>query len=337
MQSADICCHGKGVSIVPTKDGACVLVLDKYAERYIEALLPSFPDARFMPCTDYSALPSILQEHRPGVALTFKVGTGAFPRDALIESGCVRWIHAGGAGIDHLRPWPNRMMVTNSSGIHGDIMAEYILAAIIGFNHNSRRYERQQAHRHWQKYESRTIAGQTLLVIGFGSIGQHAAKLANSVGMNVVGVRSKSDTSAKESVVVGKDQLGWAAAKADHVAICLPLTEETRGMIDETIFAQMKPGVHLINVARGGIVDDDVLLANLDSGHIAGATLDVFGTEPLPKDSRFWEMESVRITPHSSSDIVGWERRVINLFKDNLERWFRNAPLRNVVQSERGY
>lgn len=314
-----------------------MLVLDDRADRYVEALSPAFSEAQFVPCRSYSALPSALTSHKPQVALIFKVGTDPFPRDLIVGSDCINWIHAGGAGIDHLRPWPDDITVTNSSGIHGDIMAEYILAAIIGFNHNWLRYEQQRFSAHWQKYESKTIADQTLVIVGFGSIGRHTAKLAQSVGMNVIGVRSQSDPSQKAWRVVGKDQLGWALAKADHVAICLPLTEETRGLIDGTILEQTKPGVHFINVSRGGIVDEQALLEKLHTGHIAGATLDVFAKEPLPDDNPFWKAANVRLTPHSSSDIVGWQQRVIDLFQDNLERWLRGAPLRNVVQSARGY
>jgi phosphoglycerate dehydrogenase-like enzyme len=209
---------------------------------------------------NYSALPAAIKNHEPQVALTFKIGTDPFPRGLFVESDCISWIHAGGAGIDHLRPWPDTITVTNSSGIHGDIMAEYILAAIIGFNHNWHRYEQQQISKHWQKYESKTIAEQTLVIVGFGSIGRHTAKLAQGAGMNVIGVRSKNDPSQKAWRVVGKDQLGRVLALADHVAICLPLTEETRGMINGAVFEQMKTGVHFINVSRGGIVDEHAFL-----------------------------------------------------------------------------
>ena len=326
-----------GEAILPSTDDACVLVLGDAANHYVGALSATFPNARFVPCKSYGALASALKCHEPQVALTFKIGTEPFPRDLFIGSDSMNWIHAGGAGIDHLRPWPDSMTVTNSSGIHGDIMAEYILAAIIGFNHNWLRYEQQRLSAHWQKYESRTIADQTLVIVGFGSIGRHTAKLATSVGMNVIGVRSQSDPSQKAWQVVGKDQLGWALAQADHVAICLPLTEETRGMIDGAVLGQTKPGVHFINVSRGGIVDEQALREKLDTGHLSGATLDVFAKEPLPEDSPFWKMANVRLTPHSSSDIVGWQQRVIDLFQDNLKRWFRGAPLRNVVHSARGY
>ncbi len=321
------------------KDESCVLVLDKAAQDYVAALQPHFPKMRFAPCQSYAELDRTLKEGAPRVALAFKIGAGAFPRRALLETGGLEWVHAGGAGIDHLRPWPDSVTVTNSSGIHGDIMAEYVLAAIIAFNHNGRTYELQQAARHWQKHESRTVAGQTLVVVGYGSIGGHVARLANAVGMSVIGVRSRpgAGEAGPALQVVGADRLAWALAQGDHVAICLPLTDATRGLINAGALGAMKPGVHLINVARGGIVDEAALLRLLESGHIAGATLDVFATEPLPHDSPFWSMETVRVTPHSSSDIEGWQQRVIDLFRSNLERWRDNAPLLNVVQSERGY
>ena len=321
------------------RDGSCVLVLDKAAESYVAALEPHFPQMRFAPCRSYDDLDRTLKEDAPRAALTFKIGPGPFPGRALFESGCLEWIHAGGAGIDHLRPWPDTVTVTNSSGIHGDIMAEYVLAAIIAFNHNGRTYEAQQAARHWQKHESRTVAGQTLVVVGYGSIGGHVARLATAVGMSVIGVRSRPETGEAGPAlqVVGSDRLDWALAQGDHVAICLPLTDTTRGLIGAEALGAMKPGVHLINVARGGIVDEAALLRLLDSGHVAGATLDVFATEPLPPDSPFWTLPNVRVTPHSSSDIEGWQQRVIDLFRSNLERWRDAAPLLNVVQSERGY
>lgn len=319
----------------------CVLVLGGDAERYATALASAFPAMHFATCTSYDALPDILRDRAPEVALTFKIGTDPFPSQALIDSGCVKWIHAGGAGIDHLRPWPDAVTVTNSSGIHGDIMAEYVVASIIAFNHNGRIYEMQQARRHWHKYDSRTIAGQTLTIVGYGSIGGHVARLARAVGMRVIGVRSRPEAEqgggADELQIVGRDRLHWALGRGDHLAICLPLTEATRGLIGAEALGAAKPGVHLINVARGGIVDETALLAALESGHIAGATLDVFAKEPLPPDSPFWAMENVRITPHSSSDIEGWQQRVIDLFRANLECWCDGAPLRNVVQSERGY
>lgn len=323
------------------QDRTCVLVLDKAADHFVNALGPHFPELRFVPCRDYADLDAILKQDAPRLALTFKVGTGPFPRDMLINSGCLEWIHAGGAGIDHLRPWPDGLTVTNSSGIHGDIMAEYVLAAMIAFNQNGRIYELQQARRQWQKYECRSVAGQTLVIVGFGSIGNHVARLATAVGMSVIGVRSRPEPANPDTGaalrVVGSDQLNWALRQGDHVAICLPLTDATRSLIGEQALAEMKPGVHLINVARGGIVDEGALLPLLKSGQVGGATLDVFAAEPLPPDSPFWGLESVRVTPHSSSDIMGWEQRVIDLFRSNLERWRDGAPLQNVVESDRGY
>jgi phosphoglycerate dehydrogenase-like enzyme len=313
-----------------------VMVLDRRASDYAALLHTQFPDIDFVACTSYSEVPSIIGDNSCSIALTYKIPGGPFPRAALIEGG-LKWVHVGGAGIDHMQPWPDSMTVTNSSGIHGDIIAEYVVAAIIGFNHNARRYELQQAGREWHKYESRLAAGQTLAVIGYGSVGSHVGRLARSIGMNVVGVRSRPERSGDGIKVVGLDRLADALGKADHVALCLPLTTATRGMLDADALAAMKPGAHLVNVSRGGVLDEDALLAALASGHVAGATMDVFASEPLPADSPFWTLDTVRVTPHSSSDVVGWEHRVLDIFKANLELWLAGRPLRNVVQQARGY
>jgi phosphoglycerate dehydrogenase-like enzyme len=120
------------------------------------------------------------------------------------------------------------------------------------------------------------------------------------------------------------------------VAITLPLTSRTRGSINASVIGALKPGAHFINVSRGGIVDESALLAALRSGALA-ATLDVFAAEPLPEDCPFWDMENVVISPHSSSDIDGWQDRVIAVFAENLDNWLAGRPLRNLIDPAREY
>jgi phosphoglycerate dehydrogenase-like enzyme len=155
--------------------------------------------------------------------------------------------------------------------------------------------------------------------------------------MKVIGVRVSPAPSPAADEVVGLDRLHAALGKADHVAITLPLTAATRGLIGAAEFAAMGSGVHFVDVSRGGVVDEGALLQALASGAIAGATLDVFATEPLPAASPFWGMENVVVTPHSSSDIEGWQQRVLDLFSENLERWLDGRPLRNLIDPARGY
>ncbi|MCL4747458.1 MAG: D-2-hydroxyacid dehydrogenase [Burkholderiaceae bacterium] len=319
-----------------TKPG--VVVLSSDAGRHVARLTPRFPDFSFDPCPAYADLPALLERRAPKIALAFKIPGAPFPRQDLIERGKVSWIHVCGAGVDHVLPWdPSRLTVTNSSGIHGDIMAQYVLGAMIGFNHHARRYFLQQARNKWSAGESRTIEGQTLTVIGFGSVGSAVGDLAARAGMKVIGVRARPQAGASAGVVVGVDRMEWAASQADHLAICLPLAPGTRGIIGERVLAALAPGAHLVNVSRGGVVDEAALLRALKAGRIAGATLDVFEKEPLPADSPFWDMENVTVTPHSSSDIEGWQDRAVALFSENLARWEKGEALRNVVDPARGY
>ena len=315
-----------------------VLMLDPDANRYIARLATQFSNFAFIPCATYADLPALMNDFTPEIALAFKIDGAPFPRRDFIDGSEISWIHAAGAGVEHFQPWdPTRVTITNSSGIHGDIMAQYVLGAIINFNHHGRRYFLQQVEKDWHKHYSRTIEGQTLTVVGFGSVGSAVGDLAARAGMTVIGVRAQSQSTEGGGAVVGVDRLEWAVSQADHLAICLPLTRSTEGMINERLLGTLTPGAHFINVSRGGIVDETALLKALRDGRIGGATLDVFAQEPLPSDSPFWNMSNVTITPHSSSDIAGWQDRVVALFGENLARWEKGEALRNVVDPSRGY
>lgn len=155
--------------------------------------------------------------------------------------------------------------------------------------------------------------------------------------MRVSGVRNNPLPSEAADEVVGSGELLRVAGLADHLVLCVPLTAATRGMIDASVLGAMRQGARLIDVSRGGVVDEAALTDALRSGRLAGAALDVFATEPLPEDSPLWAMENVILTPHACSDIVGWQERVAALFADNLLRWQAGRPLRNLVDPARGY
>jgi phosphoglycerate dehydrogenase-like enzyme len=314
------------------------IVLDAAGPGYADGLAAAFPEVGFQVCTDYAGLEPAIAAHAPDVALVFRVGTAPFPRDRLVESGPFRWIQASAAGIDHLRPWdPTRITITNASGVYSEAIAQYVLGAILAFNQRSPLYARQQIQRVWRKHENRSIAGQTLTVVGFGDIGRATGDLAQRAGMRVIGVRARPQEAQPGIRVVGTDGLAEALAAADHVAVCLPLTTVTRGMIDAAAFAAMPPGAHLVDVSRGGVVDEAALLAALREGRLAHATLDVFAREPLPAESPFWDMANVTLTPHASGDAEGWRTRVVDLFHENLLLYLDGRPLRNVVDPVRGY
>ena len=319
-------------------DRVAAIILHDQADRYAESLSQMFPEVTFLPCPAYDKVAAVIRSEGPQLALAFKAGAASFPRGPLVEPGGPMWVHVGGAGIEHMQPWdPGRVQVTNSSGIHGDIMAQYVLCAMLMANQHTRVYFRQQGAKTWRKHLSRSIEGQTLAVVGFGHVGASIGTLARANGMRVLGVRSSPQPSPAADEVVGLDRLHDVLGECDHVAITLPLTEATRGLIGRRELAALRPETHFINVSRGGIVDEGALHEALTSRAIACATLDVFAREPLPPDSPFWSLDNVVLTPHSSSDIEGWQQRAIDLFSDNLRRWLDGRPLRNVVDPARGY
>lgn len=315
-----------------------IVLMNEKPEPLAALIEERFPDARLTIARSYDEVGDVLAAARPEIALAFKVGPRPFPRDAFLSTPTLRWVQASGAGIDHWTPWdPERITLTNASGIHGDIMGQYTIWAILNHQLGLPQYAERQARREWKKVLHESAAGKTLVVIGFGKIAQEVGRLARAMGMRVIGVRQTPSPSPAADEVVGLDRLQDVLGDADYVSVILPLTERTRNLVDAKVFGAMKKGAYFINTGRGRIVDEAALIEALSSGHLAGATIDVFATEPLPAESPFWDMENVIVLPHASGDAADWHMRVARLFCDNLERWTRGEPLFNVVDPKRGY
>ena len=314
-----------------------VLILHHQPELYLDMIERRFPDIDISLCRSYEELPKTLAQAEPDVVLAYKIGRVPFPRRELFSTPSVRWVHAGGAGVDHLVPWDKgRVTVTNSSGVHVDVIAQYVTCAILMFSLHFPQYARQQNSRHWQAYPLPGARGKTLVVVGYGRIGREVGARAKALGMTVIGVDMEADSSAAADEVLAIDSLLEALPRADFVALHLPLTEHTRNLFGADAITAMKFGAVLINVSRGGIVDEAALIEALESDAIAGAVIDVFATEPLPADSPFWDLPNVIVTPHTG-DPSDWQARVAEVFCDNLERWRQGEELTNIVLPERGY
>lgn len=253
----------------------------------------------------------------------------------------LRWLQASSAGVDGLL-FPalveSEVVVTNARGVFDDAMAEYVLGLLIAHARDLGTTLRHSDEGVWRHRDTRPLAGQRLLVIGPGPIGRAIARLARAVGMRVSAVGRRARAGDVEfDEIVGVDELLAALPGADHVVVATPLTEATRGLIGREALDAMGPTAHLVNVGRGAVVDEEALVEALRSGAIAAASLDVFPEEPLPADHPLWRMPNVVVSPHMSGDFSGWERGVVAVFLDNLERWRRGIPLRNVVDKRRGY
>lgn len=257
------------------------------------------------------------------------------------------WIQAMSAGVDRYMGTPelianDRVVLTNMRGVHGPAIADHVFAMLLTLTRDLRFHSANQAEGRWEREGSsaRPVAleGRTMLVVGLGGIGTEVAKRAHGFGMRILATR-RSDAPGPEYVerVGPPADLLAMLPEADVVALCVPLTDETRGLIGKAAFDAMKPGAILINVGRGRVVDTGALLAALDSGRLGGACLDVTDPEPLPSDHPLWRHPRVLITPHVSSEAEITDRRRWELFRENIRRFGAGEPLENVVDKRAGY
>ena len=268
------------------------------------------------------------------------------PIDDILEAApALRWIHQRGAGIDRIatpRLAASGLLLTNGSGNHAPNIAEHVLGLMLAFARQLPVLVRRQQERLWKPPSPKSLfelSEQTLVIVGLGAIGSALAVRARAFDMTVIGVRRSAAPSAHPGVdrVVAMNELDAVLAEADHVAIAAPLTAETRNLFSTARLAAMKQGAYLYNVGRGAIVDHDALLASLRSGRLAGAGLDVTEPEPLPADSPLWEEPNVVITAHSSGLTPRSFARYRALLIENMQRYARGEPLRNIVDVQRGY
>jgi phosphoglycerate dehydrogenase-like enzyme len=237
--------------------------------------------------------------------------------------------------------------VTSASGVHGPNIAEHVLAMILMFTRGMPKLFRAQLARRWErKLASRSdgpgeLTGKTLLVVGLGRIGEAIAVRARPFGLRVVALKRDPSTRHDDGVAVDEllalEALDDALGRADHVCLTVPLTRETRHLIDARRLARLHAGAYLYNVSRGAVIDEAALVDALRAGRLAGAGLDVFEQEPLPETSPLWELDNVILTPHVAGVTPLYYQRTAALFADNLDRFLSGRPLRNVYDPARGY
>lgn len=261
--------------------------------------------------------------------------------DAWHAADRLRWLHIASTGVDPVLfdgLVESDVTLTSSRGVFDDGIAEYVLGMVLAFAKDFRRNVELQARREWHHRETERAAGKNALVIGTGPIGRAIARLLRAAGLNVAGVgRRAREQDADFGPVHASDTLAEHVGWADYVVAIAPLTSQTKGMIDASVLAAMKPTARLINVGRGELVVTQDLVDALSAEEIAGAALDVVDPEPLPTDSPLWTMDDVLLTPHMSGDVVGWRDALVEIFVDNFQRYAAGEPLHNVVDKKLGY
>ena len=285
---------------------------------------------------------------------------GFMPPRNLAAAPHLKWVQLHSAGINHLGGHPilkSDIRITTSSGIHATPIGEFAIMLMLALARHAQRMVRMQDQGAWPEHRWKTFVGtelrtKSLGILGYGSIGRETARIAKQgFGMRILAPThggDKRDRGYHEPGVGDPEgtlpdawftraQLNDLLAQSDFVLVSTPLTDETRNLIGAAELHAMKPTAFLVNIARGGIVDEPALVSALKENWIAGAGLDVFEKEPLPAESEFWKLENALIAPHVSGATPNYDDRAVELFSENLRRYLRGDALLNLVDRQAGY
>lgn len=275
--------------------GKTLLIMDAEAAFYARELGAAFPALIFLPATNEAeALPLA-----PCADVLIALAPRISPR-LLAAAPQLEWVHALTTGVDNLLAMPQMRgtALTKCNGIHGPQMSELAILLMMASARRFAQVIANQPHATWERWPQPLLSGKTLCIVGLGAIAQTLAGIGAAFGMRVTGVSDGRTQVPGFARIFRRADLPRAASEADFLVVLVPYSPETHHLINAPVLAAMKPTAHLINIARGGCVDEAALLAALDQAQIAGAALDVFATEPLPADSPFWTHPKVIVTPH---------------------------------------
>lgn len=258
-------------------------------------------------------------------------GRGPSFFSVLLQAPSVQWLHMFAAGLDsplftELRR--RGMRLTNSPGSTARPIAHTVMMHLVALCRNARRFADAQQRHEWaaRAIANEDLEGRTVGIIGLGNIGAEVALLAPHFGMRVIGMR-RSPTGAEPCETWPVTRLHELLPLVDDLVLTAPLTDDTRGIIGADELALLRPGAHVVNVGRGELIDEDAMIAALSAGHLGGAALDVFVTEPLPAESPLWDLPNVIVTPHAAAGTPLGADRAADMFTRNLAAFVRGEPM----------
>jgi phosphoglycerate dehydrogenase-like enzyme len=309
---------------------------------FAENLQKEFPHVDVVRITNYDGIDAVLADAQI-------IFTQSISAEQFVAARQLRWIHSPAAAV-HQFMFPelvaSDVILTNAREVHGVGVAEHVMALIFAIAKRIPESVRFQEKHIWGQEilwnghaSPLDIAGATIGVVGFGSIGSNLAKRAKAMGMKVIVVRERTGSVRPEFVdeELPSSKLNEMLARSDYVVLSPPLTPQTRGMIGREQLAKMKSDAYLINVGRGPLLDEAALTEAVRDHKIAGAALDVFDQEPLPADSPLWDLENLLITPHTAGMAGNLWQRHYALFSENLRRFLKGESLLGLVDKQRGY
>lgn len=264
------------------------------------------------------------------------------PIERLAEMERLSWVQAYSAGVEHLPVAAlarSGVRLTSAVGVGAPAIAEFVFGRLVEVFRNLRDLEAMQRRRVFHRPGGRSLAGQTLGIVGLGAIGKEVARLARAFGLRTLATRRSArpgESSPLVDELLPAKELDRLLAASDVVVLCAPATAATTDLIGAAELARLKPGAVLCNVARGALVDEEALGAALESGRLAAAILDVTKHEPLPPEDPLWAAPNLYLSPHCSIPPDAYDARLVDLFVDNLGRYVRGEPLRNEVAPTEG-
>jgi glyoxylate/hydroxypyruvate reductase len=254
----------------------------------------------------------------------------------------LRWIQGTSAGmgkyVAEAGLLNSDILVTTASGIHGRQLAEFVLLSVLFFTKDVLSLQQHQRAHRWERRTFKQLEGKRAAIIGLGHVGRCVATLLTAAGVQVMGCRRSSGVPPEGVLTLfAPNELHDVLPQVDFLVIATPATPETDGLIGHSELARMPPHAVIINIARGSVVDESALVEALLSGRLAGAALDVFKEEPLSASSPLWDIRNVLISPHSASTAPGENRKIAELFVENLQRFRHGHSLINVFNRQRQY
>lgn len=307
----------------------------------VDALRERFPAIQFIHATSP-------EQRADGLRQCDAAYTWILSSQELSQAPKLKWVHTSAVAVETLclpELFARRIAVSNTRGVQAIPIAEHVMAVILALAKQIPFVLDNQQQSRWAQNEfigerlPWLLHGRTLGLIGVGTIGSEIARRADAFGMRVIALRRRPAYGVIGHVdrVYGIAGLPDFLAQSHVLVIAAPLTPETQGLMAAAQFAQLPPGALVVNVGRAKIVDTDALMAALKSGHLGGASLDVFPQEPLPADHPLWKTPNVILTPHTSGFRQGHWDEVVQLYGDNIERWLKGEPLKYRIEPELGY
>jgi D-2-hydroxyacid dehydrogenase (NADP+) len=310
---------------------AQVLIYDVRGPRYRDLLSKRFPTVAFHIGHHIEDVSGVIAN----IDVIFGLGHH-IPSELIAKAKNLKWVQALTTGTETLTApgvLPPHVLLTSTRGIHGPQMSELAFLNMIALARNFKKNLRNQAEAKWDQWGQPVLEGKTIVIVGLGLLAEHLAERCKLFGMHVIGVSGGRTSAPHFDEVHPRSELTKLAARADFLMLLVPYSPESHHLIDRGVIAAMKPTAFLINLARGGVVDEAALIEHLRAGTIAGAGIDVFSEMPLPPDNPLWRMPNVIITPNIGGRSDNFLEQTMVVLEPNLQAFIdgRLNDMRNLV------